>query len=157
MGVVRLGQTIQMLFEQALAPATRRSYSAAQRRFLTFCKNHALAPLPLNESLLCHFVAFLYEEGLAHTTVKSYLSALRQLQIKFNLPDPFASSMPRLEQVVRGVKVMRGKQGMNASRQKLPITPRILRQMAGMWQKDQADPTYIMLWAACSVCFLWFF
>ena len=125
--ITGLGSTVQTLFEQALAPATRHSYSSAQQRFLLFCKKYLFVPLPLSESLLCFYVAFLYSEGLAHASIKSYLSAIRQLQIRDNLPDPFAVSMPRLEQVLRGVKVLRGKQGRNARSQKLPITPPILR------------------------------
>ena len=34
----------------------------------------------MSENLLCFYVAFLYNEGLAHASIKSYLSALRQLQ-----------------------------------------------------------------------------
>lgn len=157
MDLTGLGATVQMLFKHALAPTTQKSYSSAQQRFLLFCKKFAVAPLPLTEHLLCHYVAFLYEEGLAHSSMKGYLSALRQLQISFNLPDPNLAAMPRLNQVLRGAKVLRGKQGRNCGNRKLPITPVMLRQIRKLWQSHQHDLLHIMLWAVCCVCFFGFF
>ena len=105
--------------------------------------------------MLCRYVAFLAEDGLAHSTIKSYLSAVRQLQIAEGLPDPFLASMPRLEQVIKGIKVRQGKQG-RKPRKKLPITPAILHKMRLAWETEADDPDLIMLWAACTLCFFGF-
>ena len=100
-------------------------------------------------------MVFLAQEGLAHSSIKSYLSALRQLQIAQGMRDPFQTAMPKLEQVVKGIKVRQGKEG-RKSRKKLPITPGILRKIRAVWEAKQEDPEIIMLWAACVVCFFGF-
>ena len=87
---------------------------------------------------------------------QAYLSSIRHLQISAGLQDPFAASMPRLEQVLKGIKVNQGRQGRNMPNQKLPITPEILRRIKSLWQPYETDPDYIMLWAACCVCFFGF-
>jgi len=140
----------------ALAPSNRRSYESAQKRFLLFCQDANFSPTSVSEELLCGYVAFLAKEGLKHTSIKSYLSAVRYMEITLGLPDPFAVSMPRLEQVLKGIKVWQGRQGRNKPNQKLPISPEILRQMKSLWLPHERDPTFIMLWAACCICFFGF-
>ena len=140
----------------ALAPSTQKSYKSAQKRFTLFCRDAGASPLPVSEELLCFYVAFLAKEGLVHSSIKSYLSGLRHLQISFGFPDPFSASMPRLEQVLRGIKVNQGRQGKNAPKQKLPITPAILRRLRGLWEPHEQEPDYIMLWAACCTAFFGF-
>jgi len=78
------------------------------------------------------------------------------MEITLGLPDPFAVSMPRLEQVFKGIKVWQGRQGQNKPNQKLPISPEILRQMKSLWLPHERDPTFIMLWAASCICFFGF-
>ena len=72
------------------------------------------------------FVVFLRTEGLRHQTAKSYLSAVRHLQISQGLGDPRISSMPHLELVVRGLK--REQAGI-PGKARLPITPAILKNI----------------------------
>ena len=77
---------------------------------------------PLNEAILCRYVARLVEDGLAPSTIKAYLSAVRHLQIAANLPDPQVGDMARLEQVIKGAK--REYTWRNPPRREhLPITP----------------------------------
>ena len=78
------------------------------------------------------------------------------MQISYGLEDPFIATMPRLEQVVKGIKVNQGRQGRNTPNQKLPVTPTISRQLKGLWQQREQEPNYIMMWAACCVCFFGF-
>ena len=104
-------------------------------------------PFPLSEVLLCHYVSFLAVEGLAHSSIKGYLSTVRHLQIVHGLPDLFAQSLPILELVLKGVKVSQGKKERKVT-QKHPTIPSILR---GICQFQN-----IMLWAAMSLCFFGF-
>ena len=53
---------------------------------------------------LYYFVGFLKNQGLRHQTVKSYLSAVRHLQISQGKGDPKMGAMPRLELVIRELK-----------------------------------------------------
>ena len=93
---------------------------AGKKRYLDFCSRLKISPLPVSETMLCHFIAFLRLEGLRHQTAKSYLSAVRHLQISQGFGDPRISTMPQLELVLRGVK--RELAGQPA-KPRLPITP----------------------------------
>ena len=44
---------------------------------LQFLQLFGLATFPLTESCLCYYVAYLYQEGLAHGSTKSFLSSVR--------------------------------------------------------------------------------
>ena len=68
---------------------------------------------------------------IGHQTVKSYLSAVRHLQISQGLGDPNMGSMPKLEYVVRGLKK---EQAGQPKRNRLPITPAILRKIRQKWE-----------------------
>ena len=109
------------------------------------------------ENQLCFYVSYLANEGLAHQTIKSYLSAVRHLQISYGYPDPHIGDMPRLEQVLKGIKSSQVRQG-KQPRKRLPITPSILRQIRRVWEQESStDYNCIMLWAACTLCFFGFF
>ena len=136
--------------------SSRCSYESAQKHFLLFCQDANFSPTSVSEELLCGYVAFLSKEGLKHTSIKSYLSAVRYMEITLGLPDPFAVSMPCLEQVLKGIKVWQGRQGQNKPNQKLPISPEILQQMKSLWLPHERDLTFTMLWAACCICFCFF-
>ena len=89
----------------SLAPSTKRVYASGQRRYWEFCRVNRLPPFPLPEDQLCTYVAHLVDEGLQYSSVKSYLSANRRLQIVQGMRDPFISSWPLLEYALCGVKL----------------------------------------------------
>ncbi len=75
--------------------STGSSPKAAICRFHTFCaKYNVWNPFPVSEKLLCSFVAYLTNDGLAPQTCKSYLAAViylatvRNIQLSLGLPDP---------------------------------------------------------------------
>ena len=122
-----------MYFSKGLSLSTQRTYKSAQGWCLKFCTKSATAPLPISESQLCSYGSFLANEGLKHRSIKSYLSAIRHLQIAEGLGDPFHGiSMPKLEHVFRGVKKHQV-ETMGGQRERLPIIPCILRQIKGVW------------------------
>lgn len=112
-------------------------------------------PLPLSESALCNFVAYLADESLQHRSIKAYLSGLRYFQIKTGLGDPFERHMPRLSYVVKGVKRVQAASG-SVARQRLPITPDILRQLRGVWSATAGNRDTKLMWAASCLCFFAF-
>ena len=63
--------------------------------------------------------------------------------------------MPKLEQVLRGIKRQNAAAGIK--RERLPITPDILIQMRAVWERDSTKQDNIMLWAVSSLCFFGFF
>ena len=104
-----MDQLVHFYLKNALAPATKKIYQSGQRRYINYCDKAHCQPLPLTEQRLCQFVAKLAEEGLSHQTIKSYLSATRQLQLAANLPEPHIGSMSKLEQVLKGIKEVKSR------------------------------------------------
>ena len=109
MDLSALETSIQCYFQHGLAPSTQKAYAAAMKRFHTFCTTYNVnTPFPLTEHLLCSFAAFLADQQLAPQTIKSYLSALRNIQISLGLPDPREhSSLPILKRVQAGISTIR--------------------------------------------------
>ena len=110
----------------------------------------------MSEHLLCCFAAYLANEGLAPQTGKSYLSAVRSMQIALGLPDPRDhSSLPVLKRVQAGicrVRLLRG----TPSRIRLPITAPVLDQMRRALDHS-AHPNKVVLWAISCTAFFGFF
>ena len=143
-------------FQHAIANSTQRTYASAQSRFLSFCRDFSLQPLPVNEALLCRFVSFLALQNLSHSSIKGYLSAIRRLQIAQGLPDPLISQMAKLEGVVRGIKSQQARSTPSAPK-RLPITMSILCQLKEHILTSASDHNAVMLWAAACTCFYGFF
>ena len=97
------------------------------KKFGQFCVLYSiLNPLPVSQSVLCMFISYLADSGLAYGTIKTYLAAVRYLQISMGLPEPRAAPMPKLALVERGIR--RAKAGSSMSQARLPITPTILHR-----------------------------
>ena len=102
--------------------ATARVYATGQRRYLSFCRKSNSNPLPLSENQMCLFVAHLADEGLQHSSIRGYLSAVRRMQIVFGMGDPFVASWPLLECTLRGIKLGQAKRVATRSHPRLPVT-----------------------------------
>lgn len=109
--------------------------------------------IPTCESTLCLFAAHLGEKGLQHQTIKSYMSAVRFLQISRGFQDPNIPSMDRLAYVLKGIKRSRGP---SQPLPRLPITPAILETLFQAWRRDLHEHDAAMLIAACSCGFFGF-
>ena len=84
--------------------ATQSSYASAKKRFIGFCGEFNIEPLPASESKLCAFASKLAADGLSHETVRCYLSAVRTLHLEYGLDDPGIARMSRLQQTIKGIK-----------------------------------------------------
>ena len=111
--------------------------------------------LRTSEGTLCYFVACLGQPGLAHTTIRTYLSGIHQLQIAHGFQDPAINHMPRLRQILKDVKVECDKQG-KASRSRLPIIPSILKRLKSTWLGGNPLYEALMLWSASLTTFFSF-
>ena len=144
-----------------LAPSTQRTYRAAINRFSVFCTRYNVSqPFPVNELLLCRFVAELAREGLAPGTIKTYLAGIRHAQIIRGLPEPTqAARMPRLKLLQSGVARDRSLHQVSLARQRLPITPAILNGMRQVWSVATGTLSHdlVMLRAAATLCLFGFF
>ena len=87
-----MAPSVRRYFQEGLAPATQKTYGAALKRFHTSCTTYSITtPFPVTEHLLCCFAAYLADQGLAPQMGRSYLSAVRNMQISFGLPDASTS------------------------------------------------------------------
>lgn len=127
------------------------------KRFNKFCvRFNVFHPFPVSESTLCAYAAYLADDTLSPQTIKSYLSALRSMQISLGLPDPRdQNSLPVLKRVQAGIRrahMLKGSQ----PRVRLPITISIIRQLRTAWDRA-SDPNKVVLWAvACTAFFVFF-
>ena len=102
------------------------------------------------------FVACLGQQGLAPTTIKTYLSGVHQMQIATGYPDINLPLQPRLHQVLKGVEQLHGIRGASArlrhaSRSLLTSSGRCLEQSGGHKAGQQR-----MLWAVALTAFFGF-
>ena len=104
-------------------------YRSGVKHFHDFCAKFGMTiPLPVNEHVLCQFAAFLAQQGLTAQTVKTYIAAIRNLQISLGFPDPRdTSSLPRLKLVLMGLRRLQSRTRANPAKIRLPITLSILR------------------------------
>ena len=115
-------------FQSGLASSTSQAYDSAKRRYLEFSIKPNLHPLPVSEDLLCRFVGYLADDGLAPSSIKCYLSAVRHLQIAMHMEDPNIGGMARLEQVLKGAK-RKFAEKYPSKKPRMPMTPDILLQI----------------------------
>ena len=142
--------------QQDLAPSMKAAYKAGQKNFLNFVQIMVFNNgLPVSQQILCYFVSYLGREGLAFSTIKGYLSAMRNLQITYSFASPFNTPMPKLNQILRGMKISRSKQGCIPN-QKLPVMSIILCQVHTVWSEVGKEYNQTLIWAASMVCLFGF-
>ena len=107
----------------------------------------------LHPNVLCRFVAALMEQELTHKIIKCYLSAVHQLHIQYGHVDSFASALPQLTFVLRGVGRT---QGEGHTRQRLLITPMELTAIKAVSSQQPLSYDAVMLWTACCTGFFGF-
>ena len=100
-------------------------------------------------------MSHLADSGLKHRTIKAYLSAVRFLHIAEGAQDPFKPTHERLEYILRGIKRCESEQAAKG-RERLPITPTILKRIKGVWEGKANEHDTIMIWAACCTAFFGF-
>ena len=156
--ITELDSIVGKHFTKDLAESTHRSYNGAQRCYLDFCNRAGLQALPVTETGLCYFVAYLAKEKLKHCTIKAYLSAVLFLHIEEQKPDLlilFLPNLTRLQYVLQGVKRCES-QKTRPPKEQLPISPNLLKCMKEVWNTNVSIMNRQMLWAACCIAFFGF-
>lgn len=129
----RLADDVCRYAALAIAPSTRRAYSTGERRFLSFCQLHRLDALPATDMVLSCFAAFL-TRTVKPGTIKSYLSAVRNMHLELGFADP-SMTTTLLPRVLRGICRV---QGTAPEKTKLPMTMPVLRQVLAALQASEA-------------------
>ena len=136
LAVSRLDSTFQFHYAQCLAESTHRTYQSGTHRFLTFCNTYNIpSPFPVSKHMLCYFATVLANDKLSLQTIRTYLSAVRSMQISLGFPDPRTqSTMPRLERIQAGIRRALATSG-KLKKVRLPVTPAILGGLQRYWAK----------------------
>ena len=104
-----LDSAIQVYFAAALSPSIHLTYvHIRQQNVNIFYSNFYITPLPITEASLCYFVTCLGQQGLAHSTICTYLSGVRQFQISHGYKKFNYEHMPWLCQILKGMKTSQG-------------------------------------------------
>ena len=109
------------------------------QRYIQFCSRFHLTLLPLCQDNVVRFVASLALSGVSHSSIRSYLSGIRFLQLAHGLPDPCLSSFPLLGYVLRGIHRLPAP---HPCLPRLPITPEILQMLFTSWSQAPQDKRY---------------
>ena len=110
----------QEYFRSGLADSTHRTYTAAQRQFLSFCDTYGLSPLPASEDTLILFVTHLAAR-IKPQSISVYLAGIRSLHVANGYSNPLLPGL-RLKQTLRGIE----RKHFTSPRQKMPITFHLL-------------------------------
>ena len=146
---------ILLYYHQGLSLSTQRLYSTCQTRYYSFYQQLNCSPLPSTEQLLLLFVAHLANEGLAHSTIKVYLSALHNLHIATGYHQTFTNQLTtRVKQVLQGIKWAQTRQ--SSPRVRLPIAIQLMHRNITALLKEPHNYENILLWAACCIAFFGF-
>ena len=133
-----------------VAPSTARVYKAAQSRYLAFCSRFSLPPLPASEQTLIPFAAELVQD-LAHSTIRSYLSGMRNPDVTNGMADPLPGVL-RLNPVLKDIRRVEA----TPPKVKLLVTPLVLHRLVLRLLAELVDPDGAMIWAACCARFMAF-
>ena len=157
MDIHKLDKAVRHYFTAALVTSSHKTYKEAEHCHSQFCQDFSITPFPTSECILCYFATCLAEQGLAHSTVKTYLLGVRQVQVAMGFGDPNMGQMPRLRQIPRGIAVEASKRG-KAPRARHSITPTILQKMKAEWfiEKEGASYKSSLPWAASTTNFFFF-
>ena len=151
-----LADDVQELYKLGIAPSTSKTYTAAIKKFQSFCTTFNIQnPFPLSQDTLCNFAAFLNRQNIKQSTLKVYLAALRYQQVGMGLPAPNHAAMPKLKTIGNGMQRMQRQNG--CKRNRLPITPAILRNIKEQWADRATEYDIVMFWAAACMAFFGFF
>ena len=157
MDVSELDEALRHYCDHGLAGSTQRTYRSGLNRYLSFCFAFGVTnPFPVSETLLCYFVTSLARDGIAPSTIKTYLAAVRHAQIMRGHPEPRESStLPRLRLVQNGVRRVRAESVTTSPPTRLPISLSLLRLLRP--PPETASYDECLLWAAAATCFFGFF
>ena len=146
---------LHQFLDAGLAASTKKVYAAGWSRYQRFIQSFHLALLPISTENVTLFVAFLGSQGLAVSTIESYLAALRHFQLRM---DPSNTSpsfhSPHMSVLLRGIRRSQALQG--PRRIRLPITSTLMYRIKLSLGSNPKAFENILIWAACCIGFFGF-
>ena len=152
--IASLHTAVQGYYRKGLAPATHKSYQAGKKDTWNFAEKRKSHQYQESEETLLLFVVHLAQQGLAHATIKLYLSAVHNLHVTTGLHREFTAQLtPKLELAMKGIKK---EKALNSPCTRLPITIDIMSKLKSTLGESSENYDNIMLWAACALAFFGF-
>ena len=153
--IASLEGTLHQFLEVGLSNSTRRVYRAGWNRFLSFTRAFSLPATPITTESAILFAAYLGSEGLAVSTIESYLAALRHFRV---IADPHCTlptfHSPYMKVLLHGIRRVQAQQA--PARVRLPITASLMRRIKAQLSLPPASYLKVLIWAACSIGFFGF-
>ena len=111
--------------------------------------------LPISQEKVALFITFLGRQGLAVSTIESYLAGLRYYNIRSDPSNLFPSLYsPYIKLLLRGVQRVHSQK--RATLIRLPITSAVMSRIKVALARDPTNYQNILTWAACCVGFFGF-
>ena len=146
---------LHQFLDAGLAASTKKVYAAGWNRYQGFTQSFQLASIPITVENVTLFVAFLGSQGLATSTIESYLAALRHFQLRLDPSNTTPSfHSPHMSVLLRGIRRSQALQG--PRRVRLPITATLMRRIKLSLGNSPKAFDNVLIWAACCVGFFGF-
>ena len=138
-----------------MAASSMKVYKAGWNRYQAFARLFQLAPQPITTEKVTLFIAFLGTQGLAPSTIESYLAGLRHFRLTTDpsLSDPSIHS-PYVNLLLKGIRRTYAAKADPLVR--LPVTISIMDHIKKALAKSPHSYEHRMVWAACCVGFFGF-
>ena len=137
------------LLETAFAKSTSAMYKRAFQLLLQFGKDYFPSTImwPATDASIANFIAYLFQKGLAPSTIITYISALASMHKLAGYPDPTTSFL--VKKLLSGAQKTKGSQDT-----RLPITTPILSNLIHHCSISSLDSyNKIMFNAICLTAF----
>ena len=139
---------VREFLEAGLAESTKRVYRAGWKWYIAFAGSVAIPAVPITSESVTLFAAFLGAEGLAISTIESYLAALRHVHLLTNPSGPAPSwHSPHMKVLLRGIRRVQAQH--SPARVRLPITSSLMRCIKAQLAKSPSSHMSRLIWAAC--------
>ena len=150
-----LRDEVQTYAHWVLAWTTNRAYGSGEKRFIQFCLMNRLMSsegdiLPASERTLIYFPSYI-ARTVKHSTIKLYLSAVRNLHISCGHGNPLHGKL-LLHEVLWGIVRYQGRS--RILRQ--PVTPVVLAAIQPILSTWFGEQDFTMFWTAFTLAFFAF-
>lgn len=101
-GVGELGEAERRYAERAVAENTKRAYGADWGRYVAWCEEQGLRPIPADPGAVARYITEMADDGKAAATIERHLATIRRAHTAQNLR--FSSTMEPLRTVWQGIQ-----------------------------------------------------
>lgn len=126
----REGHTAVELMQAGLASNTAQNYDSKLAKFVKFCAEANLSPMPAEVNTVLQYLGHLAEEGTVHVdNVQPYLSCINTAHVAVGLNPPAVG--PAVEQVRKGWRQRLIHLG-DEKDKRLPLPPQVMSKVLGL-------------------------